>query len=628
MCRSSVRINGEWNTNMKLVEGQTSVTIMAPLADGGVDAGVTAGMDAGRTDAGTTADAGGLLLTLMTDKAQIIAGIGEVATITATLTNQGTPVTGETLTWSTTLGALRSSGTDAGTCTTDANGRCVDQLLAAGGVTGNADVAVNATTSMVRQSRTVRIVSVSQVQFDSVSCAQTMANCNLMGLQGSGFNETARVRFRVLDASNLPVAGIPVSFTLIGAPAGTSVDQMQISDVMGVVTASVKAGLTIGTFSVRATALSLTVDTPTIGVRGAKPSNRAFTLQCARVNLSAYNAPAPPRPIQINCQVGLSDRYNNPVGTGTTVALKSEAGTVPNTVATTAFSPGGANEGRGVFAFLTDQGKFPADDVRPLDADPNQFPFPLEAEPSWNDGPLVQNPRDGLVTIIAYVQGEEDFRDNNNNGTWDPGEQFIDQAEPFVDSNDNNVWDTGEITIDANNNGVWDGPDGVWNSTAQIWTETRVLYTGAAFGQESRISATTRLGAASSYGVVMTGTTMSLNVYTPDRRLNRVTSGASVTARLVPSTRGSVMLMSNTNLDGYGFDIERRLLARNGMSDCQAATPSCTYFTRIGRWGQGFSGTVTLVGASPPNMSSAQTLFIDTTVDQILSTTSLPGTFN
>ncbi|MDX2011486.1 MAG: Ig-like domain-containing protein [Myxococcaceae bacterium] len=648
-CRGTVRVTAEWTSDMRRVEGTTSVTVTAvpdagvdggggvtdagPPDSGVVDSGVpdAGGMpDASMPDGGTRTDAG-TVLALMASRPQLISGIGETVGFTGTLTTGGLPVSGATLDWTTSLGSF--VGGDAGSsCSTDGVGACTVQLTAVAGVTGTTTVAARSTAPAAMASQMLRIVSVSQLQFQTVSCTQTTMNCNLMGLQGSGFNETALVRFRVLDPVGMGVPGVPVSFQLVGAPTGTSVDPMQVTDAMGLATATVRSGLTVGTFVVRATALTLTVDSPTIGVRGAKPTNRGFTLSCSRVNVSAYTVAVPPRPVQIMCNVGLTDRYNNPVGTGTAVRLNSEAGAVPNNVATAAFMPGSstANEGRATFTFATDQGVFPPVDVTPFMPDSLQFPFPRFAEPFRTVGPLTANPRDGLVTIIAYLQGEEDFRDNNNNGMWDVGEQYIDQGEPLLDSNDNNVWDQNEFYVDTNNNNMWDGPNGQWDATTQIWTDFRLLYTGAALGSECRIAiGTSRPPTQQTYPVVNISTTQNLSVWAPDARLNRVTAGSTLAARLVPSTRGSLTSTSNTGLDGYGFSVERRLLATSGTGDCQAGTPACSYFLRFGGWDEGLVGGVTLVGATTmPPTATIQTVQVDVTTDGIVVPCAVTGTFN
>ena len=58
--------------------------------------------------------------------------------------------------------------------------------------------------------------------------------------------------------------------------------------------------------------------------------------------------------------------------------------------------------------------------------------------PSAGDGragiDTHRNPRDGLVTLVTFVQGAEGFDDQNQSGTWDLGEPFDDLPEPYVDA--------------------------------------------------------------------------------------------------------------------------------------------------------------------------------------------------
>ncbi len=78
-------------------------------------------------------------------------------------------------------------------------------------------------------------------------------------------------------------------------------------------------------------------------------------------------------------------------------------------------------------------------------------PFAAPQEPSFG----ANNPRDNFVSIVAAVQGEEEFWDGSGssrgltNGTWDPGEYWVDLGEPFADNNDNGRWDPGETYIDT-----------------------------------------------------------------------------------------------------------------------------------------------------------------------------------
>ncbi len=115
------------------------------------------------------------------------------------------------------------------------------------------------------------------------------------------------------------------------------------------------------------------------------------------------------------------------------------------------------------------------DNKLPLDVEPNE----QIGEPSRIDNlGKTRNPRDGLGTIIAMLNGEEDFTDLNSNGVRDNGEMAIDLPEPYVDSNDNAQKDVNEFYWDTNANSQWDYGNGDWDEDTVIWTQTKMLFTG------------------------------------------------------------------------------------------------------------------------------------------------------
>jgi hypothetical protein len=283
--------------------------------------------------------------------------------------------------------------------------------------------------------------------------------------------------------------------------------------------------------------------------------------------------------------VTLIDRFNNPVGKPTTVNLKVEAGAIPSSVQSKAFSPTGdnADEGRANVDFST-VGTFPAVDVPALPGEPSE-------------GTL--NQRDGLVTVLAYVAGEEAFDDNNSNGQWDAGENFIDQGEPFVDANDNNEWDPGEFYADvAPSNGKYDPPNKVWDKQTTIWTTTYVLYSGSL----------TRSSIVDESTYVPLNTTKQVKAYFSDDRFNRPEIGnATVFTFSRLGTRGGAAAVYEPVLDGYGFGLSRALYdADNPSVGCTAAVPRCEWLTKFTFGPKYYLGvTVTLTGVNAPGGAGA-----------------------
>ncbi|MBP7780003.1 MAG: hypothetical protein KA045_00515 [Burkholderiaceae bacterium] len=52
-------------------------------------------------------------------------------------------------------------------------------------------------------------------------------------------------------------------------------------------------------------------------------------------------------------------------------------------------------------------------------------------------------PANGLVTVLAYADGEETFIDLNGNNSWDKGEPFTDMGVAYLDVNANDVYELG-----------------------------------------------------------------------------------------------------------------------------------------------------------------------------------------
>lgn len=278
-----------------------------------------------------------------------------------------------------------------------------------------------------------------------------------------------------------------------------------------------------------------------IAIVGGRPSYRGLTFSCENRNVGAFIGSIGANVVNtINtlCTVKLADRFTNKVGFSTQVLFMAEAGAIDASAATAAGTggggPGTGNVGTVTVSFRT-QNPPPAD-VDPLSVpnvdnckDPQctqpqndgyWLPYnctkashlagqtTLYTEPWYTDAfGRVRNPRDGLVTVVAYTNGEEQFTDLNNNGRYDVGEPFVDLGEPYIDVNDNGKWDArlpgypnGEPFIDipctvqqaktgangckvaGEGNGRRDGPNGVWDENTLIWKKTWILWTGCHSG--------------------------------------------------------------------------------------------------------------------------------------------------
>lgn len=546
-----------------------------------------------------------------TNRDYLYLGINDAVNVTASLFANGNPTPNRTLQVSSnSLGRLLlpDGGTFSGTGTTDAQGK-LPLVLKDQGQPGNAVITATDPMSGRTGNATVSVRTISTVSFEQMTCSGQP--CTVLGIRSSNFRTTGKLRFVVRDNQTppQPVPGVNVTFSIAlsgaaGIPPTTIAPSSTTTDMNGAAEVNVNTGSDVGSFTVTATVLpGVAATSPSFGVRGAKPTNNGFVLQCDKTTMSAYTAPTPPLPITANCQVTVVDRVGNYVGLATDVSFRAEAGAIPASAQTPEFSPmNSSTEGRASVVFNT-VGPFPADDVPPLTAQPSQFPGALEGEPSRVDGLRTRNPRDGLVVIIAWTRGEEWFRDDDGNGVQNGNEPFVDQGEPFIDTNDNDVFDGNDTAFNVDGNGVYNGPNGVWDADTYVWTKAYVLYTDrSAF---STFSA--RLPAAIPFNVPLGGM-QTFDVWMPDLNRNRIEVGSTVDF-VRTATKGTVTgTWFNTGLDGFGFDFEPRLLTNQaGTANCPSATAKiCVYKTRFGQWYDGYLGYLTIQGAPSTDTSPTQ----------------------
>ncbi|MBN2498757.1 MAG: hypothetical protein JXR96_29470 [Deltaproteobacteria bacterium] len=194
---------------------------------------------------------------------------------------------------------------------------------------------------------------------------------------------------------------------------------------------------------------------------GGMPSGRMFTALCLPTNASVYADSVERERMRIRCSVTVKTIDNQPVP-------RAEVKTLVEGGCTIALESVDTGTGDYVFSL---QPNCEPNDVEPVTDEPNHM----------EEDYRIRNPRDGLLTIVFYTQGEEGFTDTNGNGIYDAGESFVGQdlAEPFIDINDNGERDEGEDFIDVNQDGQWSHADGRWNESTTIWASTRIMFTGA-----------------------------------------------------------------------------------------------------------------------------------------------------
>lgn len=335
--------------------------------------------------------------------------------------------------------------------------------------------------------------------------------------------QTTTIRFRALDSTGNPQAGVSVKFSLQSNSQGVTLNPTSglTNKGDGMVETQLTASQRVASAIVVATAGDKTAVSPPISFAGATPSGRQFTFQCGNLGgpatggihgVLAYDETRSLIPgTTINCVAHVADQNGDGIA-GAVVSFITEAGAIGPSSTTITDAVGNAT--------VLHKTAFPL----PLDVDPGvyaakpsidqqhvswcnvsgcqgQYLAPWWMHPfEWKQDPVNQfflppnnqeprridpqsgfltfNPRDNLVTMIAVTAGAEGFTDKNGNGKWDPGEDFDDLPEPFVDMNDNGTWDPFEPFIDTNGDGTWTPKNGQYDGNTLIWAQERILWTG------------------------------------------------------------------------------------------------------------------------------------------------------
>lgn len=247
------------------------------------------------------------------------------------------------------------------------------------------------------------------------------ANPTVIGIRGTGQDETAQVSFLVQDQNGNPIPNQAVSFTTTTTAGGLTVTPNGVTDASGRVVATVQSGTVQTSVRITATAtqgsLTRSAQSSQLVITTGIPDQDSFSFSTERLNSESFNVDG----VNTVLTIRLADRFNNPVPDGTAVAFTSECGLVEDSCLT----------GEVVSS---------------------SCPITLTS----------QNPRssNGRCTVLAHALGEESFTDTNGNGLFDSGEPFQDVGEAFRDDNNSGVFELQEIFIDRNNNGVRDAPSG------------------------------------------------------------------------------------------------------------------------------------------------------------------------
>lgn len=264
------------------------------------------------------------------------------------------------------------------------------------------------------------------------SIAFNSASHSLIALRGtgatSGTPETSDITFTVLNSQGGPVANETVNFSLNSTVGGISlVSATANTNSLGQALATVQSG-TVAT-SVRVTAIvasntALATTSNAIVIATGPPDQDSISLSAEKLNPLAWDN-------TVNAEViitaSLADRFNNRIQDGTAISFKTELGSIDGSCTT-------------------------------IDG---------SCEVTWkNFAPFGTAANAGRTTILATVQGEESFVDNDGDGVFSDGDTFTDLPEAFQDDDENGTYTAGEHFLDLNLDGNWtdiSAPPGTYN---------------------------------------------------------------------------------------------------------------------------------------------------------------------
>ena len=334
----------------------------------------------------------------------------------------------------------------------------------------NNEVNDSSSLSVAKGVITIATPDVNSIEYQGMTSRQIA----LKGISFTSLPEVTEVSFILKDEYNKPVGGRDVTFSLSNASVDATLSGEDVNgnvvattNEMGVVTAYVNSGLTHGTVSVLATADKdsggvLRTQSFGISITTGIPVQPSLSLALDKFNPRAWDVIGSP----VIATVQLADRFHNPVPDGTIVNFITDGGFIEPTCETrsgTCTANWTSGNPRPGFSKDNSQGALQKSKTlleHPTNDSTSQFHFnknavcgaddsavacdpyrQVEVDASWNGG------RSGLVTILAYVEGEVDFADANGNGRYDDGEDFSAMAEAYLDANEDGTY----TAPDANN---------------------------------------------------------------------------------------------------------------------------------------------------------------------------------
>ncbi len=291
----------------------------------------------------------------------------------------------------------------------------------------------------------------------------------LIYLRESVGTTQAQVVFKVVDSNGNPLQNKKLRLSLSNSSTGVSLDKVGsinsvdlTSDSQGLVSAAVYSGTVPTSLNVRATLLDAN-DQPTnvfsnsnlLTVASGRPVQRSLSLAFDKLSIEGLSFDGD----EAYATLSLADRQGNPVPPGTQVNFVTESGVMMPAVC---FVP----------------------PVTPATANSPAIPTSSCTVKIRSQG---TRPVNGRVSVLAYVEGEEDFVDVDGNNVYGMAtDSFTDLGRAFRDDNGaevngaNGFYDTGEFqvpraSVDPCVAGAGCAGDGVWGA-ADVRKQSTIIF--------------------------------------------------------------------------------------------------------------------------------------------------------
>lgn len=391
-------------------------------------------------------------------------------------------------------------------------------------ITDTITASVAGTTISTSTSLQVDAPGIASIQFVSA----TPETIVLKGTGSTGFQESALVRFKVVDSNNEPIPNAQVTFDLSTRTGGILLDTSsaavtKFTDVNGEAQVSVQAGSNPTpvwvTAQVSAGGVTFNTQSVKLTVSTGRPAQDRMSLSVETPNIEGWDLNG----VETQVSTFASDRLGNPVPDGTAVNFVASGGQIQPSCTTT--------NGRCSVKFTS--------------ANPR---------PVGNTEPSVVAVSRGRVAILAYALGEESFLDTSGNGRYDSGEPFNDLGNVYLDRNFNRTFDAASeeaVVYDATKRsacvtGMSNSPyapsqagtcDGVWGQAHVRQANTIVLSGSTASASRFRPMPGSSDVRTFSMGGVCTAT---MSFYLFDENRNPMPAGTRIYMSSAPVTPGGI----------------------------------------------------------------------------------------